>query len=136
MAVSVATRGRYHNAVWRWFAWIERLGGDLPATTWELDESLCEFLDELWSAGDGLTQGEMTIAGLQHLAPQLVGKLPGPWRRLKTWGRNELPRRAPPLVPKIVRGMAGLARAQGRMDMCLALLVGFHCMLRGAKSGA
>ena len=61
------------------------------------------------------------------------GNLCGAWRRVKTWKKHELPKRAPPLVPLVVCGLAGLARAQGREDVAISLLLGLHCMLRGAE---
>ena len=35
--------------------------------------------------------------------------------------------------PAVVRGIAGLAWIQGRLDVALGILVGFHCMLRGCE---
>ena len=40
-----------------------------------------------------------------------------------------MPRRAPPIPPAVVRGIAGLAWVQGRLDVALGVLIGFHCML-------
>ena len=51
----------------------------------------------------------------------------------KTWRRHELPRRAPPIPPAVVRGIAGLAWVQRRLDVALGILIGFHCMLRGGE---
>ena len=44
-----------------------------------------------------------------------------------------MPRRAPPIPPAVVRGIAGLAWVQGRLDVALGILIGFHCMLRGCE---
>ena len=44
-----------------------------------------------------------------------------------------MPRRAPPIHPAVVRGIAGLAWVQGRLDVALGILIGFHCMLRGCE---
>ena len=44
-----------------------------------------------------------------------------------------MPRRAPPIPPAVVRGIAGLAWVQGRLDVALGVLIGFHCMLRGGE---
>ena len=44
-----------------------------------------------------------------------------------------MPQRAPPIPPAVVRGIAGLARVQGRLDVALGVLIGFHCMLRGGE---
>ena len=44
-----------------------------------------------------------------------------------------MPRRAPPILPAVVRGIAGLAWVQRRLDVALGVLIGFHCMLRGGE---
>ena len=78
--------------------------------------------------GDGLSQ-EYTLAGLHSLAPQLLGA----WRWLSTRRRNELPRRAPLMLPENVRCIAGLAGAQERIDVALGLSLCFplHVAKRG-----
>ena len=44
-----------------------------------------------------------------------------------------MPRRAPPIPPAAVRGIAGLAWVQGRLDVPLGILISFHYMLRGCE---
>ena len=105
----------------------------MPCTVWRLDEELSEYVEELWAAGDGLAQAECTLGAVHHSAPQLRGRIPGAWKKLKTWRRHEMPQRAPPIPPAVVRGIAGLARVQGRLDVALGILIGFHCRLRGGE---
>ena len=91
-------------------------------------------MEELWAAGDGVAQAQCTLGALHHFAPQLRGRIPGAWKKLKNWRRHEMPRRAPAIPPAMVRGVAGLAWVQGRLDVALGVLIGFHCMLRGRRS--
>ena len=42
-------------------------------------------------------------------------------------------RRASPVPPAVVRGIAGLTWVQGRLDVALGILIGFHCMLRDCE---
>ena len=56
---------------------------------------------------------------------QLHGRIPGAWKKWKTWRRHEMPRRAPPIPPAVVRGTAGLAWVQGRLDVAFCILIGF-----------
>ena len=88
---------------------------------------LSTYLVESWNAGDGLTWSELTLAGIQHSAPQHVGKVPGCGRLLRTWRKNELPNREPLCAPLIFRGMTcacagcwGFAelRALKSQDLC------------------
>ena len=65
----------------------------------------------------GFTQAEYTLAALHHFAPQLRGRITGIWKKLKTWRRHEMLRRAPTISPVVVRGIAGLAWVQGRLDV-------------------
>ena len=44
-----------------------------------------------------------------------------------------MPRRAPPIPPAVVRGIAGLAWVHGRQDVALGVSIGFHSMLRGGE---
>ena len=65
---------------------------------------------------DGLAQAQCTLGALH---PTI-------------WRRHEVPRRAPP-IPPAVRGIAGLAWVQGRLDVALGVLIGFHCTLCGGE---
>ena len=100
---------------------------------WRLDEELSDYVEELWANGDGLAQAQCTLGALHHFAPQLRGRISGAWKKLKTWRRHEMHRRAPPIPPALLRGIAGLAWVQGRLDVALGILIGFHCMLRGGE---
>ena len=35
---------------------------------------------------------EHTLVALNHFPPQLHGRIPGAWKKLKTWRRHEMPR--------------------------------------------
>ena len=125
--------GRSQQTLWNFFCFLDVCRKPLPCTVWRLDDELSQYVEELWAAGDGLTQAEYTLAALQHFVPQLHGRIPGAWKKLKTWRRHEMPRCGPPTAPVVVRGIAGLAWVQGRLDVALAILIGFHCMLRGCE---
>ena len=90
-------------------------------------------MEELWAAGDGLTQAEDTLAALHHVALLLHGRIPGAWKKVRTWRRHEMPRCAPPIPPAVVRGIAGLEWVQGRLGVALGILMGFHCVCRGCE---
>ena len=136
LAVEAVTLERYQQTLWNFFHYLDVFGKPLPCTVWRLDEELSEYVEELWAAGDGLAQAQCTLGALHHFAPQLRGRIPGAWKKLKTWRRHEMPRRAPPIPPAVFRGIAGLAWVQGRLDVALGILIGFHCMLRRRSVGA
>ena len=119
--------------MWNFFRFLDDFDKPLPCTAWRLDDELSVYFEELCPAGDGLSQAQSTLAAVNHFAPQLRGHTPGAWKKLKTWRRHELLRRAPPIPPAVVRGVAGLAWVQGRLDVALGVLIRFHCMRRGSE---
>ena len=133
LAVDKGTLERYQQTLWNFFHFLDEFGKTLPSTTWGLDEEPSSYVEELWAAGHGLSQAQYTLASVHHFVPQLRGRISGAWRKLKTWRRHEVPRRAPPIPPIVVRGIAGLARIQGRLDVSVGILIGFQCMLRGGE---
>ena len=132
-AVDTGTLERYQQTMWNFFHFLDEFGKTLP-TAWGLDEELSSYVEELWAAGDGLSQAEYTLASVHHFVPQLRGRIPGAWRKLKTWRRHELPRRAPPIPPIVVSGIAGLARIQGRLDVSVGILIGVSLHASGQRS--
>ena len=68
-----------------------------------MDGLLCDYLEHLWSAGEGKGLASDTLAALQDSSPKLRGAIPGAWRLLKTWHVNEIPCRAPPLPEKFFK---------------------------------
>ena len=113
LAVEAVTLERNQQTLWN----LDVFGKPLPCTVWRLDEELSECVEELWAAGDGLAQAECTLDALHHFAPLLRGRIPGAWKKLKTWRRHDMP---PPIPPTVVRGIAGLAWVQGAWTSRLA----------------
>ena len=133
LAVLPSTLNKYRQAMWAFSNHLDSFDLDIPGTNWALDDAVCAYVEDLWADGEHLGHAEIILAAFHHFALQLIGRLPGAWRRVGAWRRNELPHRAPPMPPAVVRGLAGLAVIQGRADVALALLISFHGMLRGAE---
>ena len=74
--------------------------------------------------------GDNVMTAVHHFLPFVKGSVPSAWRLLGAWQRLELPSRAPPLSPLMVRGLAGLCMILGLQDVAVILLLAFHCMLR------
>ena len=83
LAVEAVTLGRYQQTLWNFFCYLDVCRKPLPCTVWRLDDELSQYVEELWAAGDGLTQTDYTLAVLHHFAPQLHGRIPGAWKKLK-----------------------------------------------------
>ena len=131
--VAAGTLKRYKNEVGKFLQWVVMSKLELPTNILELDDLLCIFVEELWASGESVSLAEGCISGIHHFIPQLALRTPGPQKLIKAWHRTELPRRAPPLSPEIVKGMAGLAIIQGKLDVGVGLLVSFHAFLRGCE---
>ena len=130
LTVQPATKKRYQLALDRFLRFLKENGMVLPKQRAQLDHFTSEYLEYLWSQGEGRALASDTIAGLQDYDPRLRGMLPCTWRLLKVWHTHEIPNRAPPLPESVMKAMVGYAIFHGRPMFALSLLLGFYCMLR------
>lgn len=133
LTVQPATRRRYDNALTQFFSHLRSEGLVLPTDKSRLDPLVCDYVEHLWSSGQGRALACDTLAGLQDTQPSLRGNLPGAWRLLKTWHVNEIPNRAPPLPEHVVHAMAGWGFFHNHASFAVSLLVGFYTMLRAGE---
>lgn len=130
LTVSSKTRVRYERAREKFYGFLHENELQLPRKREQLDGLLSEYIEHLWSSGEGRALAADTIAGLQDMDPKVKGHLPASWRLLKTWGINEIPNRAPPLPEHAVLAMAGWAFFHQHFAFGISLLVAFYGMLR------
>ena len=130
LAVQPATKKRYDLALEKFFTFLRYENLQLPRKRELLDAIAAEYLEHLWASGEGRALASDSIAALQHMEPQLKGKMPESWRLLKVWGQNEMPNRAPPFPETVVHAMAGRALLKNDPDFALSILVGFYGMMR------
>lgn len=129
LAEQPATQKRYQAAVDKFLSFLNKEGIELPQKRVELDDILSEYIEHLWSEGEGRALASDTVAGLQHLDPRLKGTLPLTWRLLKVWSHNEIPNRAPPFPENVLLAMVGHALFHNELLFALSLLLGFYGML-------
>ena len=101
LAVQPATRKRYDLALNRFLQFLRNEGLELPTLRSKVDDLVSEYLEFLWSSGEGRALACDTLASLQNFDPHLKGHLLCSWRLRKIWSQKELPNRAPP-VPEPV----------------------------------
>ena len=130
LTVQPGTRKRYDRAIDDFLKFLKANQLSLPKQREKLDGFVCEFLEHLWSSGQGRAHGSDCLAGLQDMDPKLRGQLPGAWRLLKTWAVNEIPNRAPPLPEHVLHAMCGWAALKQHYAFAVSLLLGFYGMLR------
>ena len=130
LTVQPATKRRYSAALDRFFVFLKDNKMELPKLRIHMDTLSSDYLEFLWSQGEGRALASDTIAALQDFDLHLKGKLPSTWRLLKVWHTHEIPNRAPPLPEVVLRAMVGHALFYGKPLFALSLLLGFYCMLR------
>jgi hypothetical protein len=90
-----------------------------------MDDMVSDYLEFMWSEGEGRAAASTFLAALQDAEPKLKGHLPGSWRLMKTWVANEVPSRAPPMSESVLRAMVGWAVLHEHEEFALSLLVAF-----------
>ena len=130
LTVQPSTRKRYDRAIDDFLKFLKVNQLSLPKQREKLDPLVGDFLEHLWSSGQGRALGSDCVAGLQDMDPKLRGQLPGSWRLLKTWAINEIPNRAPPLPEHVLHAMCGWAVLKQHYGFAVSLLLGFYGMLR------
>ena len=130
LTVQSRTKVRYERSRMRFYQFLKHEGIVLPRRRQDLDPILSEFIEFLWSSGEGRALANDTAARLQDKDPKLKGLLPNSWRLLRTWSINEIPNRAPPFPEAVVQALAGWALGRQDVAFALSLLLGFYCMLR------
>ena len=71
LAVQPATKKRYEAALNRFFDFLRFEGISLPKQKQALDDLVSEYVEHLWSSGEGRALASDTLAGLQNLEPHL-----------------------------------------------------------------
>ena len=130
LTVQPLTRNRYDKALRSFFNFLKLNSMMLPSSHDQLDEYLSAYVEHLWQEGDPKSLAADTLSGIQDRLPQVRRRLPQAWRLLKTWGKWELPIRAPPLLPELVNAMSAYFITRGRGELALGLQVAFCGLLR------
>ena len=130
LTVSSKTRHRYDQSLTTFKSFLNYNNVRLPTKTHLMDPLLCEYLEHLWSSGEGRAEACNIVAAIQDAQPSLRGELRASWRLLKVWSANELPNRAPPLPESLLYAMVGYSIFHNHHPFALSLLIGFFGMLR------
>ena len=130
LTVQPATKRRYDKAMDKFLDFLKFEGLELPKQRAKMDGLVADYVEHLWSSGEGRALASDTVAALQNLEPHLKHNLPTTWRLLKVWNQNEMPNRAPPLPESVVQAMAGRALLKEDHHFALSLLLGFYGMMR------
>lgn len=130
LTVQPSTKTRYQDALQLFFKFLQRENLELPRKRDNLDPLVSDYLEFLWSEGEGRSMGQNVLAALQDFDPKLRGHLQGSWRLMRTWNANEVPNRAPPLTEKVLQAMVGWSWFNKHWQFGISLLVAFYGLLR------
>ncbi len=130
LTVQPGTRSRYEKALAKFSSWLKVEGFILPHSKLHIDSLVSDYVESLWSEGEGRALASDTLAAIQDRQPQLKGHLLSSWRLLKTWNINEIPNRAPPLPEKALWAMVGYSLFRNQFQFATSLLLAFYGMLR------
>ena len=127
--VQARTLRLYRLAVSRYLEWAHSVG--LPSATDDddLDSHCMHFLEHCWATGGDRTSAGHVLSGI-CFALRRRRILTGSWGLFRTWGRLELPRRAPPMPQAVLLAMAGVAFSWQVQDVSLLLILAFSGFLR------
>ena len=84
----------------------------------------------MWNEGDSHGYAQHLLSGFCRFMPSLRYELHISRQYVKNWERTLTRRRALPLTHSLAMGLAGVALAYQREDLCALLLSGFLGLLR------
>ena len=127
--VAPRTFNRYTAAVAAFLTWLTSFGQHHATDDDELEAQLCAYIEHLWQEGEGRARAGDTLSGAQFFLNRRRA-WGASWRLFSTWGRLEVPNRAPPFTAEMLMAFAGVALHMQRLDYVVLLSLGFHAMLR------
>ena len=130
LTVQEKTKQRYSSSLADFFKYLRLENLELPTKKDDMDVLVSNYLEYLWSQGEGRACASTFMAALQDHQPKLRHNLPASWRLMKTWSLHEIPVRAPPMTEAVLRAMIGWAVTQGHDTFALSLLIGFYGLMR------
>ena len=117
----------------RFLAFLNEEGLVLPTRREFLDPLVMEYIEHLWTSGEGRGLAADTLASLQDFDAKIRGQLPGARRLVKTWVTRELPNRAPPLPESVLHAMVGWSLYHHHVSFATSLLLCFYGILRAGE---
>ena len=130
LGVRLEDKGIIKSTYLRYYMAVRRILPVLETTKGNMDDQICEWIQERYADGDGVTSIADVLSGLHHFAPWAKGNLRGAWRLYRLWRRVEKPRQAPPLPESFTRALIGRCLELEDLATATALALGFWGFLR------
>lgn len=123
--ITEKTQLRYYIAVGKLLPHLESV-----KTTLQMDEAICQWIQERWEDGESLHIVSDALCGLHHYEPWTKRTIPQSWRLFSTWRKLEGPDRAPPLTSQIIYSWCNYAIEHKQLYFSSLLALGFFALLR------
>ena len=129
-ALAPRTIVRYREAFSLLWEWVGRAAPERALNGIAYDTTLSGFIVHAWESGLPRGRAGDAISASLKAYPELKGGLRESWGLFNSWGRIELPTRAPPLPSNVIVAMAAIALEKGFPSMAFLLILGFDGFLR------
>eukprot|EP00971_Amphidinium_carterae_P328003 6459666-Amphidinium_carterae.1 len=130
--VAPATYQRYQTALESFLQWLATLGVPLAVSFRGFDLQMAEFIEHLWASGATRSVAGYVISGAQFFL-RAKRVFPVSWALWATWGKLEVPRRAPPLPAYAWGAWLEFCFWRSEFSFAAVLLLGFVGLLRTAE---
>lgn len=77
LTVEPKTKERYQGSLKKFFAFLKANNMEMPKKREAMDDLVADYLEFLWSEGEGRATASTFMAGLQDYDPKLKNCLPG-----------------------------------------------------------
>lgn len=130
-ALTSGTHGKYRRAVAQFVRWCTD-NGESASDGEDLDGLLTEFIHNLYETGGSQSTASCALYGALFFLPALRGQHSFPCARLslRGWSKRHPPRAWSPLTWRLVCVIAVQFARLKRMDMAVAVILAFDCLLR------
>eukprot|EP00971_Amphidinium_carterae_P075903 1499652-Amphidinium_carterae.4 len=89
----------------------------------------------MYNDGRPVSHGSWLLAGIQMVFPQVIGHLQPSWQVQRQWNQLVPSEVRTPLPPEVLLALVVTAWTRGLYRTALALLLGYHLLLRPAEIG-
>eukprot|EP00971_Amphidinium_carterae_P309938 6159247-Amphidinium_carterae.1 len=138
--VSPITMRRYAERITAFQSWLDEHSlGDikhLAGVPSKINAAVMPYLQGLYNEQKPVSHGSLLLAGIQMYYPQTIGHLQPSWQIQKQWNSLAPSETRTPMPLEVLLALAVCAWVRGLQRTSIALLLGYHLLLRPAEIGS
>eukprot|EP00971_Amphidinium_carterae_P277412 5505535-Amphidinium_carterae.1 len=138
--VSTLTMRRYADRLAAFQRWLSdhKLGEvqELVRDPIKINAVVVPYLQGMYNEAKPVSHGSFLLAGLQLYYPHTIGHLQPSWQIQRQWNQLSPSEARTPLPLEVLLALAVGAWVQGLQRTAVALMLGFHLLLRPAEIGS